>query len=155
MVGENGGLPNFIGGGFKRWYDPDHQTMKSTFLLLGLVTASVFSSTVSTTHAEVVVGVGVGFGHPEYYHHGWATRPAYVCGPTVYVAPAVQPVYVDPAPVVYVNPPATAPASIPYGFVQNGGLLKSPYSDFTINLGGHSSGDILYDANNGKPFKVP
>jgi hypothetical protein len=131
--------------------------VKSTALSAGIVAALFFLVSLTLAQAQLAIGFGIGLGR----HFGWETRGVYVA-PSVYVAPTY---YASP-PVVYVpstqvitaaaSPTATAPApSIPYGFVQTGGTIKSPYSDFTLSLKGRSSGDVIYDANNGNAFKIP
>jgi phage tail tape-measure protein len=44
--------------------------------------------------------------------------------------------------------------SVPYGTKQ-GDLLRSPYSDYSVNLGGRTAGETVFDPNTGKYFKVP
>ncbi len=131
--------------------------MKQKLLLLLVLTVFTLIM-VPASHAGIYVGIG-GPGYP-YHHDGWCSRQAIVLGgPVYYTDPGV--VYATPPPVVYTTPPpvvvqpTTPPSSVPYGFIQTGGILKSPYSDFKIGIGGKSSGDVVYDANNGKPFKVP
>jgi uncharacterized protein YcfJ len=54
---------------------------------------------------------------------------------------------------IYVTQPVCN-TSIPYGYL-NSGLIKSPWSDFTMSVGGKVSGQIVYDPNTGQPFKIP
>lgn len=89
---------------------------------------------------------GVGVGGPRYYHryhhhrHYWH-RPVVI--------------YETPPPVVVHEYVETASdSSIPYGDITSG-TLKSPWSDFTMSVGGKTSGQIVYDPNNGKAFRVP
>lgn len=158
--------------------------MKRSLAVFGAATLVALFVGTSSSQAGISVGIGIGtpyvhgyyshgyYGHgyehgyyergcyAPYFDRGWCARgPGYYGGSVVYSSPTV--VYSSPAPVTVIQEPAPqvvqAPAQegIPYGFVQNGGILKSPYSSFTMNIGGHSSGEIVYDANNGKPFKVP
>lgn len=46
-------------------------------------------------------------------------------------------------------------SAAPYGYILDGGMLKSPWSDFTMTLGGKHQGQVLYDSNTGQPFIVP
>lgn len=91
-------------------------------------------------------------------HHGPSSyRPRYPgtrVVETVY-APRPQPRVVQvqcpqPTRLVVKSPAANAP----YGFL-SGGNIKSPWSDFTMSVGGKTSGQIIYDPNTGNPFRVP
>ncbi|MEM9398866.1 MAG: hypothetical protein AAF984_01540 [Verrucomicrobiota bacterium] len=44
---------------------------------------------------------------------------------------------------------------VPYGHMQNGGEVRSPWSNFTVSVGGKSPGDVVYDANTGQAFRIP
>jgi hypothetical protein len=50
--------------------------------------------------------------------------------------------------------PPPAP-EISYGYVEKAGLIRSPFSNFTVRSEGKSRGQVVYDANNGKPFRIP
>lgn len=43
----------------------------------------------------------------------------------------------------------------PYGTNKGGGQLQSPYSEYTVNLGGRTAGETVYDPNAKKYFLVP
>jgi hypothetical protein len=43
---------------------------------------------------------------------------------------------------------------VPYGFMK-GGKIRSPWSEFTMSVGGKVSGQIVYDPHTGQPFRVP
>ncbi|MEM9444195.1 MAG: glycine zipper domain-containing protein [Verrucomicrobiota bacterium] len=45
--------------------------------------------------------------------------------------------------------------SAPYGHILAGGNIKSPWSEFTMSLGGKSPGQIVFDANTGQAFRIP
>ncbi len=62
-----------------------------------------------------------------------------------------EPVVVRPRPIIH--RPATADA--PYGFVRGDGTIRSPWSEFSLSLGGLSPGQIVYDAHTGQPFRIP
>ena len=118
-----------------------HWNMKiKTLLLVAALTCLTFPSLYASSFY-----FGVGVGGPRHYHRHYRYE--------TWHRPVV--IYEDPAPVVvheYVTP--SSDSSIPYGDLQ-GGSLKSPWSDFTMSVGGKASGQIVYDPNNGKAFRVP
>ena len=121
--------------------------MKKINLLFALVLLSSFNS-----QAGVSINLGLGYGNLNY-HDRYSTHHDYYC----YRQFQSYPYYYIPPPAVYTEqPPCSQPLQqqIPYGFIVNGNL-KSPYSDFTVQIGGHSSGEVFYDSYNGKPFKLP
>jgi len=142
-------------------------------LLLGLSIATL-SLAVPPPAAQAAVGVGIGFsfsdrGHRGHRHHGHRGH-RYYRGPRYYsprfYGGYYYPAYeVYPAPVVVEErivetpPPAQVETyqghPIPYGFVASAGRVKSPWSDFTISQGGRTPGEVVYDANTGKPFRIP
>ncbi|MEM6885172.1 MAG: hypothetical protein AAF571_09075, partial [Verrucomicrobiota bacterium] len=65
-----------------------------------------------------------------------------------------EPVVVKRAIVVEEEPLVVEPASVPYGFLE-AGTIKSPWSDFSMNVGGLTSGQTVYDGLTGEAFKVP
>lgn len=62
--------------------------------------------------------------------------------------PSAQPLTVPPP------APAVAYSSAKYGFL-SGDELKSPYSDFSLNVKGLPHGRVLYDPHTGEPFLIP
>lgn len=79
--------------------------------------------------------------------------PRNYCEPVAYTAytrevVVQRPVIIEEAPVVVES---TSP---PYGYLQQD-QLKSPWSEFSMNVGGLTSGQIVYDGLTGKAFKVP
>jgi hypothetical protein len=62
-----------------------------------------------------------------------------------------EPVLVEPVPVVS----QALPPGIPYGYLGSSGYLKSPWSDFQMEIGGLNRGQTVYDAKTGQPFLVP
>jgi hypothetical protein len=145
-----------------------------------LCLTSLFAAALLLGSTSANAGVHIGFGFSEggcyrrgygYYGPGYYSPYYYAPPPAYYYEPA--PVYYNTQPPIIVGdsprpvnaarydederPPAsskkeTAP---PYGYYNNEGLVKSPWSDFTINKGKHDKGDVVYDANNGKPFRLP
>lgn len=91
-------------------------------------------------------------------------QPTYVYQPApVYYYSAPAPVYYQSAPTVVQQTAAPAPApattvttqgTAPYGILSEG-QLRSPYSDFTLSIGGLTRGNVLYDPHTGQPFMVP
>lgn len=82
----------------------------------------------------------------------YSSRAVYSSPSYVVSQPAVT--YVTTAPATtYVQAPEPTP-SAPYGYLNNG-FVKSPWSDFQISVYGRSSGQILYDATTGQPFRIP
>lgn len=119
-----------------------------------------------------------GFYGPRGCGPGWYSRPyPYFCGyyyapPVVYTVPvATAPLYSEgyvnnyeatpahnssrPARTVTTSQEDSDSSQAPYGFMSGPGQVKSPWSDFTISSGGKSSGQVVYDANNGKAFRIP
>jgi len=43
---------------------------------------------------------------------------------------------------------------LPYG-IKEGGQLRSPYSEYTVNIGGRTAGETVYDPNAKNYFLVP
>jgi hypothetical protein len=118
--------------------------------LLPIALAFVVAGLASTSTAQARVNVSLGFG----FYPGWCSRPVYYPSPVYYYSPA--------PPVVYTQAPVPAPVAVtttsravPYGYLVSPGTAKSPWSDFTLPTGGKSSGQVVYDANNGKAFRVP
>ncbi|MFH1067288.1 MAG: hypothetical protein V1746_05250 [bacterium] len=56
--------------------------------------------------------------------------------------------------VVYVAETDTGDG-IPYGFLNDDGMIESPWSDFTISAWRKEAGQILTDPNTGQLFRVP
>jgi len=83
---------------------------------------------------------------PVYY------APAPVYYQQAYVAPAVVQQTTVVAPSVTSAP--AAQSSAPYGILSEG-QLRSPYSDFSLSVGGLTRGNVLYDPHTGQPFMVP
>lgn len=86
-----------------------------------------------------------GYYRPAAYRHPQVRE---YCPPVRTVVQEVvveRPIHIAPAPVV----------SVPYGFLQNDGTVKSPWSDFSLSLGGLSRGQTVYDPHTGQPFLVP
>ncbi|MEM1158492.1 MAG: YMGG-like glycine zipper-containing protein [Verrucomicrobiota bacterium] len=79
------------------------------------------------------------------------TRSYDYCEPVIYQP---EPVVVKRAVVVESAPAVTTPVSIPYGFLK-GGNIKSPWSEFSMSVGGLSAGQTVYDGLTGKAFRVP
>jgi len=85
--------------------------------------------------------------------NAWPTNERAYYRPVQVVEPAYY-----PEPVVVEQPVPVAvdiPAGPPYGYLGNSGYLKSPWSDFQMELGGLSRGQTVYDAKTGQPFLVP
>lgn len=113
----------------------------------GIALASIFG-------AAVIADAVVASQQPTY--------AVYQPAPVYYYNTAPAPVYYQPAytsaPTV-VQPttfsaPAASQTTAPYGIL-SGGQLRSPYSDFSISVGGLTRGNILYDPHTGQPFMVP
>jgi hypothetical protein len=142
-------------------------------LLFGI--GGVLLALAGTAQAGTRVSIGVGFGGGygyyghHHHHHGYYGRRS--CGPYwrgAYYAPSYY--YVEPAPVVVAAPvmqtrvvervverePAVESSQpLPYGFVSTPGKVKSPWSDFVISQAGLAPGQVVYDAHNGKAFRIP
>ncbi|MEO0453882.1 MAG: glycine zipper domain-containing protein [Verrucomicrobiota bacterium] len=87
--------------------------------------------------------------HRPLHRPGWAVRPVYhrpICPPRPVI---VEEVVYEPEPEV-----PSAPPVAPYGHL-SGSEIKSPWSDFTMSVGGLRPGQIVYDGLTGKPFMVP
>jgi len=127
--------------------------MKKFLLLTSLIWLAGFTTNASA-HGHGGVSLNFGFGYYPGYYPGWCSRPVYYSSPVYYGPPAV--VYTEP---VYSQPPirtvSTQKTTAPYGYLVSQGTAKSPWSDFTVSTGGKSSGQVVYDANNGKPFRIP
>jgi hypothetical protein len=132
-------------------------------LLASLCALSLFALAPSSHAGHVGVSIGIGIpihSSPCYrpsYYPGYCSRPYYrpAYYPYYYSAPIV---YSEPVVErVYVQSPAAAVTeeSIAYGTVASQGVVKSPWSDFTMSTGGKTPGQIVYDSNNGKAFRVP
>ncbi len=54
------------------------------------------------------------------------------------------------------NPPPVRVVSceVPYGDLEHG-RVYSPWSDFSMSVGGRDAGEIVYDPNNGRAFRIP
>jgi hypothetical protein len=102
--------------------------------------------------------VSVGYGHSRGRSHcGSRYHPGpYFSHQVIYSPPpvVVHEVVVE-EPVVYTPPPPVAPVAAPYGHMGSDGTIKSPWSDFSMSVGGLSPGQIVYDGYNGKPFTIP
>ena len=147
--------------------------MKRILSVFALTSILVLGLSVAPSQAGIYVGFNVGGGYGGYHHeyHGYGGRyysrgpewcgreSVYYSAPIYYSSPVVYgpPVVYEQAPVVVQQPVQVVQenSGVAYGLIQTGGILKSPYSSFAMNIGGHSSGDVVYDANNGKPFRVP
>lgn len=57
-------------------------------------------------------------------------------------------------PTITTPAPAVSYASAPYGFL-SGEQLRSPYSNFSLNVGSFPHGKIVFDPHTGQPFMVP
>ena len=100
-------------------------------------------------------------GHQHRSYSGYSThtagyKPRFTrsydyCEPVVY-RPA--PVVVKRAVVVEEAPVIAEPVSVPYGFLE-GGKIQSPWSEFSMSVGGLSAGQTVYDGLTGKAFRVP
>ncbi|MFH1066673.1 MAG: hypothetical protein V1746_02055 [bacterium] len=93
------------------------------------------------------IGIGIG-GHDHWRH-----RHGRFYGHKAYHHPLIietRPVVVEER-IVQTSPPAD---EIPYGFL-SGGRVKSPWSDFSMSVGGKTSGEVIYDPNTGQAFRVP
>jgi hypothetical protein len=77
------------------------------------------------------------------------------CPPVYRSRPIVREVVIE-QPVVVEQPViVSAPELAPYGFLGNDGKIKSPWSDFSMSVGGLSPGQTVYDGLSGKAFRVP
>jgi hypothetical protein len=116
--------------------------MKTKFLVIaGFATCLTFSSLNAAT-----IFFGIGAGHEDHHfrhHYSYATcyRPVVVYHTEPFVVE--QQVHV-----------VTTTGQVPYGYL-NGGMVKSPWSDFTMSVGGKASGQIVYDPNTGQAFRIP
>ncbi|MEM6821716.1 MAG: glycine zipper domain-containing protein [Verrucomicrobiota bacterium] len=86
---------------------------------------------------------------PRY--HRTYSRSSY-CPPYRSRPVVQQVVYEQP---VVVEKTVIATDISPYGHMQNDGTIKSPWSDFTMSVGGLSPGQTVYDGYTGKAFRVP
>jgi hypothetical protein len=131
--------------------------MKKTLVLTSLLSILSFTSIASAHdhgHGHGGVNFDFGFGYYPGYYPGWCSRPVYYASPVYYgPGPAVyaEPVYSQPVVQTVTTPQTTAP----YGYLVSQGMAKSPWSDFAVSTGGRASGQVVYDANNGKPFRIP
>lgn len=88
--------------------------------------------TLTSAHADSFF-FGIRDGRSGWHRHHWRRS----CD-TVIVA--------EPVPVAYDR--------VPYGYMR-GGLVGSPWSDFTMSAGGKAPGQVVYDPNTGRPFRIP
>ncbi|MBX2825215.1 MAG: complement resistance protein TraT [Gammaproteobacteria bacterium] len=97
--------------------------------------------------------------HTTYTSHSAGYKPRFTrsyysrdyCEPVVY---RPEPVVVKRAVVVEEAPVVVEPVAVPYGFLE-GGQIKSPWSEFSMSVGGLSAGQTVYDGLTGKAFRVP
>lgn len=94
---------------------------------------------------NITVGIGIG-GHDRWGHRA----PFY--GHKAHHPPLI----VETSPIVVEERVVTTTSSddIPYGFL-SGGTVRSPWSDFSMSVGGKTSGQVIYDPNTGQAFRVP
>jgi hypothetical protein len=82
------------------------------------------------------------------HERGYYSRPVAVVEPVYYPEPAV----IEPAPVALSQTLSPGP---PYGYLGGSGILKSPWSDFQMEISGLNRGQTVYDAKTGQAFLVP
>ena len=145
---------------------------KHLLFSIGGLALALAGTAQARTHVSVGIGFGGGYGgygcyRPAYYRPYCGSRYYGSYGYGAYYAPSY---YYQPAP-VYVAPPVVetrvvervverepaveASQPIPYGFVSTPGKVRSPWSDFAISQAGMAPGQVVYDAHNGKAFRIP
>lgn len=106
-----------------------------TLALIGLLSCAALPS----VHAA-----GFFFGISDG-HRGHHPRPRH----HVYHRPIHRPIVIRERLV-----PVRVSCEIPYGDMRHG-LVVSPWSDFAMSVGGRVSGEVVYDPNTGKAFRIP
>ncbi len=101
--------------------------------------------------------------HSTVYHSG-GYKPRFTrtyssrsyCPPVVreVVVERERPIIVEESPIIVEQPEVVTDELAPYGFLQEG-TIKSPWSDFSMSVGGLSPGQTIYDGFTGKAFRVP
>ena len=144
--------------------------MKKLLLFgIGGIALALAGTAQARTHVSVGIGFGGGYGcyQPAYYRPYCAPRYYGSYWHGAYYAPSYS--YYEPAPIVVAAPVETrvvervverepaveASQPIPYGFVSTPGKVKSPWSNFTLSQAGMAPGQVVYDAHNGKAFRIP
>lgn len=145
---------------FKTWphFYPVSVLTLSALLLIGCGSSGSGTPTKTGTGAAVGAGAGAAVGSAVGGSDGWwigALTGAAVGGATGRaVGEADEKREAERRAAAASSEAASTSPALPYG-IKDGSTVKSPYSDFSVNIGGRTRGETVFDPNAERYFTIP